>query len=187
MTESSTVAIADLELIALAQRGDRQAFGALVERYREQVIRVVYRMCGNIQLAEDAAQDAFVRAWQQLPRYQPRAPFQSWLFRIALNRATDMLRADHETVDVDELPLASPELEPETAVERNALEAQVRKAVLALPEASRSVLILREYEGLSYKEIAATLDIPLGTVMSRLNYARERLREALGPWLEEKT
>ncbi|MDX9954861.1 MAG: sigma-70 family RNA polymerase sigma factor [Anaerolineae bacterium] len=185
MIEPSTVvAIADLELIALAQQGDRQAFGELVMRYRERVIGVVYRMCGDIQLAEDAAQEAFVRAWQQLPRYQPRAPFQSWLYRIALNRATDVLRAERETVDVVDLPLVAPGLEPEAAVERSALNEQVRRAVLALPEASRSVLILREYEGLSYKEIAETLDIPLGTVMSRLNYARGRLREWLGPWLE---
>lgn len=184
MNEPSTVAIADLDLITLAQQGDRVAFGALVERYRERVIGVVYRMCGDMQLAEDAAQDAFVRAWQQLPRYQPRAPFQSWLYRIALNRATDVLRADHQTEDVDGLPLAAPELEPEAAAERNALHAQVRQAVLALPEASRSVLILREYEGLAYKEIAETLGIPLGTVMSRLNYARGKLREALGPWME---
>jgi len=185
VSETSTVAIADLELIALAQQGDRQAFGELVMRYRERVIGVVYRMCGDSQLAEDAAQEAFVRAWQQLPRYQPRAPFQSWLYRIALNRATDVLRADRETVEVDDLPLVAPGLEPEAAAERNALHEQVRRAVLALPEASRSVLILREYEGLSYKEIADTLDIPLGTVMSRLNYARGRLRESLGSWLEE--
>jgi len=95
--ESPTVTIADLELITLAQQGDRQAFGELVMRYRERVIGVVYRMCGDSQLAEDAAHEAFIRAWQQLPRYQPRAPFQSWLYRIALNRATDVLRADRET------------------------------------------------------------------------------------------
>jgi len=185
--ESPTVTIADLELITLAQQGDRQAFGELVMRYRERVIGVVYRMCGDSQLAEDAAQEAFIRAWQQLPRYQPRAPFQSWLYRIALNRATDVLRADRETADVDDLPLVAQELEPEAAAERNALHEQVQQAVLALPEASRSVLILREYEGLSYKEIAETLDIPLGTVMSRLNYARGRLREWLCPLLEAGT
>ncbi|MBN1920312.1 MAG: sigma-70 family RNA polymerase sigma factor [Anaerolineae bacterium] len=187
MIEPSTVvARADLELITLAQQGDRQAFGELVRRYRERVIGIVYRMCGDMQLAEDAAQEAFVRAWQQLPRYQPHAPFQSWLYRIALNRATDVLRADRETANVEDLPLVAPDIGPEAAAERNALHEQIRRAVLDLPEASRSVLILREYEGLSYKEIAETLSIPLGTVMSRLNYARGRLREWLSPWLEEK-
>lgn len=185
MLEPAAVAISDLELIALAQQGDRLAFGELVGRYRERVIGVVYRMCGDVQLAEDAAQDAFMRAWQQLPRYQPRAPFHSWLYRIALNRAVDLLRADRETVDVEDLPLVAPDLGPEAAAERNALHKQVRQAVLALPKASRAVLILREYEGLAYKEIAETLEIPLGTVMSRLAYARGRLREQLGPWLEE--
>lgn len=186
MAAESTIAIDDSKLIKLAQRGDRQAFGALVERFRERVIGVVYRMCGDMQLAEDAAQDAFVRAWQQLPRYEPRAPFQSWLYRIALNRATDVLRRDRDTADVDALLLAAPQPGPEAVVERDELHVTVRKAVLALPEASRSVLILREYEGLSYHEIAETLGIPLGTVMSRLNYARGRLRELLEPYLEDE-
>ena len=81
--------------------------------------------------------------------------------------------------------LATLDEEPETRVEREEQAGRVRQAVLSLPPASRAVLVLREYEGLSYQEIADTLDIPIGTVMSRLNYARGRLREALAPWLEE--
>ncbi len=145
---------------------------------------MVYRMCGDANLAEDAAQEAFIRAWKHLPNYQPRSPFRNWLYRIATNAARDTLRRERETVDVDDLPLAAPSVGPEEAAERTERGERVQQAVLALPEASRTVLVLREYEGLSYKEIADTLNIPIGTVMSRLNYARKRLRESLAPYLE---
>jgi RNA polymerase sigma-70 factor (ECF subfamily) len=88
-------------------------------------------------------------------------------------------------VDVDALPLSNADTGPEAAVQEAERRARVKQAVLALPEASRTVLVLREYEGLSYKEIANTLSIPIGTVMSRLNYARNRLRELLAPCLED--
>jgi RNA polymerase sigma-70 factor (ECF subfamily) len=169
----------ELELIAKAQQGDRQAFGELVLRNREGVINVVYRMCGDAHLAEDAAQEAFIRAWQHLPGYRPRSLFRNWVYRIATNVALDFLRRERETVDVDTLSLASSDGDPEAMVERGERGERVRQAVLALPPASRAVLVLREYEGLSYREIADTLGIPIGTVMSRLNYARNRLRDSL--------
>lgn len=174
----------ELEWIAQAQAGDRQAFAELVYRYRAGVINVVYRMCGDADLAEDAAQEAFIRAWQHLPRYQPRSPFRNWLYRIATNSALDVLRREWDTADIEAVPLAASRSNPEVAVERNERAEQVRQAVLGLSPASRAVLTLREYEGLSYKEIADTLDIPLGTVMSRLNYARATLREMLRVYLE---
>jgi RNA polymerase sigma-70 factor (ECF subfamily) len=175
----------NLELIAQAQRGDRRAFGELVRRHREGVVDVVYRMCGDVNLAEDAAQEAFIRAWQHLPSYRPRSPFRNWVYRIATNVALDVLRCERETVDVDALSLPASDAGPEATVEGKERGERVRQAVLALPPASRSVLVLREYEGLSYQEIADTLGIPIGTVMSRLNYARKRLRESLAPYLEE--
>lgn len=170
--------------IAKAQQGDRRAFGELVYRYREGVINVVYRMCGDANLAEDAAQEAFVRAWQHLNRYQPRSPFRNWVYRIATNAALDVLRRERETVDVDVLPLATNTAGPEAEAESDERATVVKKAVLSLPDASRAVLILREYEGLSYQEIADMLQIPIGTVMSRLNYARTRLRDMLKLYLE---
>lgn len=173
-----------LELIAQAQQGDRRAFGELVRSHREGVVNVVYRMCGDSNLAEDAAQEAFIRAWKHLPNYRPRSPFRNWLYRIATNAARDVLRRERETVDVDDLPLVSSSVGPEETVERTERGERVQQAVLALPTASRTVLVLREYEGLSYREIADTLSIPIGTVMSRLNYARKLLRESLAPYLE---
>jgi RNA polymerase sigma-70 factor (ECF subfamily) len=183
----SIIAVPDeteLQWIALAQQGDRQAFGELVYHYREGVINVVYRMCGDTNLAEDAAQEAFIRAWQHLPRYQPRSSFRNWLYRIALNVALDVLRRERETVDIEDIPLIAASLNPEVAIERSERAEYVRQAVLGLTPASRAALILREYEGLSYKEIAEMLDVPIGTVMSRLNYARTQLRETLRGYLE---
>ena len=174
----------ELDLIVQAQQGDKHAFGELVRRHREGVVNVVYRLCGDAHLAEDAAQEAFIRAWQHLPGYRPRAPFRHWVVRIATHSALDVLRRQQETVDVDEIALASPDNGPEDTVEGEERGERVRQAVLALSPASRAVLVLREYEGLSYREIANVLDIPVGTVMSRLNYARSRLREALAPYVE---
>lgn len=172
------------ELIVQAQQGDRRAFGELVRLHHSGVINVVYRMCGDANLAEDAAQEAFIRAWQHLPNYKPRSPFRNWVYRIATNAALDTLRRERETEDVDEMPLATPEDGPEALVEKVERGERVRQAVLALPPASRAVLVLREYEGLSYQEIAETLGIPIGTVMSRLNYARGQLRKSLSSYLE---
>jgi RNA polymerase sigma-70 factor (ECF subfamily) len=182
---SAQSAETELELITQAQRGDRRAFGELVRRHREGVVNVVYRMCGETNLAEDAAQEAFIRAWQHLPGYQPRSPFRNWVYRIATNVALDALRRERETVDVDTLSLAASDEGPESTLEGKERGERVRQAVLVLPPASRAVLVLREYEGLSYREIADTLGIPIGTVMSRLNYARNRLRESLAPYLED--
>lgn len=174
----------ELRWIVAAQQGDRQAFSELVHRYREGVINVVYRMCGDANLAEDAAQEAFIRAWQHLPRYQPRSPFRNWLYRIANNAALDALRREKQTTDIEDVSLMATTIGPEAAAERSERAEYVREAVLSLAPASRAVLILREYEGLSYKEIADTLNIPMGTVMSRLNYARTKLREMLRAYLE---
>lgn len=176
--------------IADAQQGDRQAFGELVRRHRAGVVNVVYRMCGDAALAEEAAQEAFLRAWQNLGRYNPRYAFRNWVYRIALNVAVDALRRERPTADLsDEAPASAAE-SPEAWLERKQQAEQVQRAVLALPPASRAVLVLREYEALSYHEIAEALDIPVGTVMSRLNYARGQLRRALSqpasPGLEER-
>jgi len=174
----------ELELIEQAQQGDRRAFGQLVRRHRKGAINVVYRMCGSAHVAEEAAQEAFIKAWTHLPSYKPRSPFRNWLYRIAINAARDALRRERPTVDTDLEILPSPDQGPQAAAESEERRERVRQAVLDLPSASREVLVLREYEGLSYKEIASTLGIPMGTVMSRLNYARGHLRKSLAPYVE---
>ncbi len=172
------------DLIAQAQLGNRAAFSELVRQHRQGVVNVAYRLCGDPGLADDIAQEAFLRAWQNLPKYKPVAPFRNWVYRIATNAGLDVLRSQRQTVDIDEIPLAAPGKDPEHSSEDRERAAQIRQAVQALPPASRAVLILREYEQRSYREIAAILDIPLGTVMSRLNYARQQLRQSLAPLME---
>ncbi len=172
-------------LVSRAQTGDREAFGALVQQHHPGVINVVYRLCGDADLAEDTAQEAFLRAWQHLNSFKPGTSFRNWLYRIAVNAALDVLRRERPVVNLDDIELAGSVDPLESGLERRERARQVRTAVLGLPEACRAVLILREYESLSYAEIADTLDIPLGTVMSRLNYARRLLLGQLSPELEK--
>jgi RNA polymerase sigma-70 factor (ECF subfamily) len=172
-------------LIDLARRGNRDAFGDLVRLHRSGVINVVYHMCGDPALAEDSAQNAFIRAWQNLDHYQPSGSFRSWLYRIAINGALDILRREKPALDLEKMDLVSPGQGIEERLESRERAKRVRKAVRSLPAASRAALILREYEGLSYQEIAEALEISTGTVMSRLNYARNRLLELLASNMEE--
>jgi len=181
---SGLVGEVEAGLITKAQHGDLHAFEEIVHQYRQKMIDVIYRMCGDAYLAEDAAQVAFIKAWQHLPGYRQTGSFRSWLYRIGVNAAMDVLRKEKPTSQLDHMPLVSDSDDPADIVEQRQLQEKVRKAVLDLPPASRSVLVLREYEGFSYQEIAQTLEIPTGTVMSRLNYARNRLAEILDPYLE---
>jgi RNA polymerase sigma-70 factor (ECF subfamily) len=173
--------INETELVTQAQSGDRNAFSELVRIHAQGVMNVVYRMCGDAQIAEDAAQETFIQAWLHLSSYRPQTSLRSWLYRIAVNAATDMLRKEKRILPnaLEDLPLQDPQLGPEALFFREERTALVKKAILALPEASRVVLVLREYEEMSYHEIANTLNIPMGTVMSRLNYARKTLKDKL--------
>jgi len=174
----------DQELVARTLQGDRDAFGTLVQRYRELAIGVAYRICGNAALAEDVAQDAFIRVWQKLSSFCPEGNFRGWLCRITANLTIDALRRQKPTANVDDLALVAPGMSPESHAAREEQAAVVRAALMRLPLISRTVLVLREYQSLSYQEIADALDIPLGTVRSRLNDARRRLRAELAPYLE---
>jgi RNA polymerase sigma-70 factor (ECF subfamily) len=182
---SGLVGEAEAGLITRAQHGDLHAFEEIVHRYRQGMIDLVSRMCGDIYLAEDAAQSAFIKVWQRLPDYRATGSFRSWLYRIAVNAALDVLRREKPTHELDQMPNLSGPEDPEDVLEQRQQQEHIRQAVLSLPSASLSVLVLREYEGFSYQEIAQALEIPVGTVMSRLNYARNRLAEILSPYLEE--
>jgi RNA polymerase sigma-70 factor (ECF subfamily) len=177
--------VSEIELVASAQHGDRSAFSELVRIHTRGVFNVVYRMCGDALVAEDAAQETFIRAWQNLSSYRPQTPLRNWLYRIAFNAGMDMLRKEKRIIptDIDDLQLTDERPGPESQVSQHERTAMVQKAVLSLPDASRAVLVLREYEGMSYHEIADALDIPVGTVMSRLNYARKLLKDKLEPKL----
>ncbi|MFT3890863.1 MAG: sigma-70 family RNA polymerase sigma factor [Anaerolineales bacterium] len=173
------------ELITRAQNGERNAFSELVRIHARGVFNVVYRMCGDALVAEDAAQETFIRAWQNIASYRPQTSMRNWLYRIAFNAGMDMLRKEKRILpnDIDDLNLQDDRPSPESQTSQNERTALVQKAVMSLPDASRAVLVLKEYEGMSYREIADALDIPIGTVMSRLNYARKLLKETLEPKL----
>ena len=171
----------EIELVTRAQNGDRNAFSELVRIHSQGVMNVIYRMCGDMNVAEDAAQEAFIQAWMKLSSYHPKSSLRNWLYRIAVNTAIDMLRKDKRILPgaVEDMYLTDPEPGPEMLVASSERTEWVQNAVLTLPDASRAVLVLREFEGFSYQEIAEALEIPVGTVMSRLNYARKLLREKL--------
>jgi RNA polymerase sigma-70 factor, ECF subfamily len=173
--------VSETELINRAQGGDRNAFSELVRNHAQGVMNIIYRMCGDVHLAEDAAQETFIQAWLHLSTYRPQTSLRNWLYRIAVNAATDMLRKEKRILpnSVEDLQLIDGRPGPELLASQQERIGLVQKAVLSLPEASRTVLVLREYEDLSYQEISATLDIPIGTVMSRLNYARKLLKDKL--------
>ena len=169
------------ELVLRAQSGERDAFSELVYIHAQSVRNLIYRMCGDVQIAEDAAQETFIRAWLHLSSYRPQASLRSWLFRIAVNAATDLLRKQKRILPdpLEDLQLQDTLPGPEALSSAREQSALVQRAVLGLPAASRAVLVLREYEGMSYQQIAQTFEIPVGTVMSRLSYARKLLRDRL--------
>lgn len=175
----------EAQLVTQAQNGDRNAFSELVRLHAQGVLNVIHRMCGDVQLAEDAAQETFIRAWQNLSSYRPQTSLRNWLYRIAVNVGTDMLRKEKRILPdaIEDLHLTDGRPGLESLVSQQERTALVQEAILSLPDASRAVLVLREYEGLSYQEISSTLDIPVGTVMSRLSYARNLLKAKLEPQL----
>jgi len=182
---ATVLTVSETDLVNEAQNGDRYAFSELVRIHARGVFNVVYRMCGDALIAEDAAQETFIRAWQNLSSYRPQTPLRNWLYRIAFNAGMDMLRKEKHTLpdDIEDLQLADGRPGPESLVSQQEKTQLVQKAILSLPDASRAVLVLREYEGMSYNEISLTLDIPIGTVMSRLSYARNLLKAKLEPQL----
>jgi RNA polymerase sigma-70 factor (ECF subfamily) len=132
------------------------------------------------------AQETFLRAWSNLDSFRPTASLKNWLYRIAVNATLDVLRRKSEAPMEDEViqMVMDPAPGPESALMAKESSERLQRLVGSLPEATRSVLVLREYGELSYHEIATVLDIPVGTVMSRLNYARTRLRDLLNEQVE---
>ena len=172
----------EILLISRARGGDREAFGELVEQYRDNVYRLAYRMCGNAYDADEAAQEAFVAAWRALPNFRGDAKFSTWLYRLTTNAAIDVMRREkrHQTVgDGEMVDLADDADSPQETVERTEQQEAVQKALATLSEEYREVLLLRYMEELDYAEIAEVLQLPSGTVKSRINRAKAALKTAL--------
>jgi RNA polymerase sigma-70 factor (ECF subfamily) len=186
----------DAALVARCRKGDIAAFEPLVEKYRQRVWRLAYNVLRDREEAWDVAQEAFIRAYQALPAFRGQSAFYTWLFRIVMNVASDRARSraargrafgtervpeeDWDRVMVDRSPGdQGPDEAAATAQDRE----RIVRALATLSEQHRDIIVLSDIEGLSYKEIADVLEIPMGTVMSRLHNARRRLRAALGPLL----
>jgi len=178
-------------LVRRVLEGDGEAYRVLVERYQERIYYVCYGFVRNKEDARELAQEAFVKAYRNLPRFQFRSKFYSWLSRIASNLSIDWLRrmkvrkaeefdegiAAKESAGV--ISMAHYKHHPGRSAEDAQLRVRLVQAIDSLPDQQRQAIILREIDGLAYKEIAEIMEIPEGTVMSRLYYARKKLQKAL--------
>lgn len=180
----------DLLLIERCKRGDQVAYTLLLRKYQNSVYNLCRKMVRNPEEARDLSQEAFVKTFATLERYNPIYAFSSWLYKITANLCIDHIRKQRmkmysidDPLDGDEGPIArqleDPGQRPDEASERAELSTRIRAAIDKLPEHYRVILILRHHDQLSYDEIAQKLEIPLGTVKARIHRAREGLREIL--------
>jgi RNA polymerase sigma-70 factor (ECF subfamily) len=181
--EAPPDATEDGVLVVGAQRGEREAREELARRYRRPAFLFAFQLLGNREDALDVAQDAMLKFFTTLDRFEPHRPVQPWLFRIVRNRAVDIARrkkirrADSiDDPDKHHEPATQPEASPERQAVRRQLQERLWQAVHRLPTRQREILVLRDYQDLSYAQIAEVLRIPKGTVMSRLHGARKALR-----------
>lgn len=181
----------DAELVLRSQRGDMTAFEELVNRYREKVYGLAYGMARNEPDAQDIRQETFVKAWHSIDRFRGQSAFYTWLYRITTNLAIDMMRKKSRGVTV---PLETPEgarpIEaqmvdapkdrlPSDEAQRGELRQAIDRAMAALSPEHRAVVLLKDFEGMEYKDIAKVVGCSIGTVMSRLFYARRHLQQLL--------
>ncbi len=186
----------DLEKIRASQAGDREAFDYLITKYKDVVYAVAFRFAKDPDLALDLAQDVFIRAFKGIKSFKGRSRFSTWLYRIAMNTCIDYTRKQSRSVSSQAVPEEVAEYadsEPVTvrrpggpAKDALALELgeQIQKAIDALPEYHRTVFVLYEIDGMPYKDIAGVVGCSIGTVMSRLHYARKKLRVMLEPYVD---
>ncbi len=178
----------DPELIAECLRGNTAAFGLLVRRYQDRVFSTVYRLVGNAEDAQDVVQDAFLSAYQSLDAFKGDSLFFTWLYRIAVNTAISFKRKQRVAVSLEsgrngEFPIephdASSMSVPSHALEQAEQERRVQVALNRLSPEHRAVLILKDMEGQKYETMAEILQVPIGTIRSRLHRARLELRDLL--------
>jgi RNA polymerase sigma-70 factor (ECF subfamily) len=192
---SQNAEIDDADLVRRAQAGDYTAFDALVTKHRGKVYAMIMNMIKNDADAWDLAQDSFIKAWKALPKFENRSKFSTWLFRISHNVVYDWMRKkkirsegelDDELFDANRIDMSAPTApkqnqRPDEAMVGNELRAEIEEALNKLSPEQRETILLREVQGMDYKEIAEIMGCTLGTVMSRLFYARKKLQTLLRP------
>lgn len=195
-TASQVGEMTDRKLVVRARRGDRSACEELARRHRKPAYFFALQLLGDPDDALDVAQDAMLRFFTHLDRFDPRRPVRPWLFRIVRNRVLDLFRRrkvrKHDSIDAaaddedrPDLQLIDDTMDPEGDARDAQLRRQIFAALGELTHNQREILVLRDYQDLAYAEIAETLEIPIGTVMSRLHGARKRLRQVLGDDLQD--
>ena len=185
--------LTDEKLVELALDGDEEAYGVLVRRYQRRLTAFLGQLVGDLELARELSQEAFIRAWSALERFDPRYRFSTWLFRIAHNLGIDQLRRRRlQTVslyrtDADggevEVVIAASDKDPLGHLENRALAEELHQIIDDLRPEYRELILLRHFAGLSYQEIADFKDMPLGTVKNKLFRAHSVLRKALAAFL----
>ena len=182
----------DKKLVKRVQKGDKGAFDLLVLKYQHKIVNLVMRYVRDPELALDITQEAFIKAYRALPRFRGDSAFYTWMYRIAVNTAKNHLAAQRRRPRDVELDLQDPEQSvlhaklketdtPEGVSLSNELKETVERAIAALPEDLRTAIILRELEGMSYEDIAQTMECPVGTVRSRIFRARDAIAKKIGP------
>ena len=181
----------DKELVKRVQKGDKGAFDLLVLKYEHKIVNLVMRYVRDPELALDISQEAFIKAYRALPRFRGDSAFYTWLYRIAVNTAKNYLAAQRRRPADIELDLQEPEQyglhaklketdTPEGVALGMELQETLERAIQALPDDLRTAIILRELDGMSYEEIAQTMDCPVGTVRSRIFRARDAIGKKVG-------
>jgi len=187
----------EARLISAARAGDRESFGYLVLKYQDRLVNALYHLVGNLPEAEDVAQEAFVQAFLKLSSFKGQSHFYTWLFRIARNQAVSRFRRTRKTSSLDggetSAALMANEASPDQRMLQDEAVARVQLALSRLSEEHRAILVLRELDDMDYDAIAEALELPVGTVRSRLHRARlqlkselEALESAAGSGREEK-
>ena len=166
----------DTKLVRRVQKGDKGAFDLLVLKYQHKIVNLVMRYVRDPEQALDITQEAFIKAYRALPRFRGDSAFYTWLYRIAVNTAKNHLAAQRRRPMDIELDLQDPEQYDLHAQ----LKETVERAIQALPEDLRTAIILRELDGMSYDEIAQTMECPVGTVRSRIFRARDAIAKKVG-------
>jgi RNA polymerase sigma-70 factor, ECF subfamily len=186
----------DQELVERAQRGDKQAFSLLVEKYQRKLARLLSRFVRDPAEVEDVTQEAFIKAYRALPKFRGDSAFYTWLYRIGINTAKNYLMAagrraptstgvdSEEAESLDEGEQLRDINTPESMLLSREIGDTVNKTMEGLPEELRTAIQLREIEGMSYEDIAQIMDCPIGTVRSRIFRAREAIAEQLKPLLD---